>query len=412
MPADTPQDALTAALLDSRGRWRDLALLAADLLFETDAEGRFTFLAPDLVLGHPAEALMGSHAAALLAEPAGDPFRAGAPMRGTRLWLRQAAGEPLCLEFTAMPREGGLRGAARDVTAEERRREVTARALRRGTALGRLLGAALGSRGEGSAEAALGKLLAGLLPALGCAGAALLQPRRGRWHLATALGADAAPVLASLPPPGGPRPAPGIALIPTGLDLSLLAWRAHPFDPDEQGLLATLAPSLAALHAEAERQRALDAAAHTDALTGLLNRRGFLAALEERLAAGARGVVAYLDLDGLKPLNDVHGHAAGDAALCALAARLRDGTRRIDLAARLGGDEFAVWLEGLDPLVAASRAAPFADAGPLAGWPQAGAHAVRASLGLAAAEPGEGADALLARADAAMYRVKHGRKAA
>ncbi|MGG5808651.1 diguanylate cyclase domain-containing protein [Falsiroseomonas sp. CW058] len=409
-----PDAAFAAALLDSRARWRDLALLAADLLFETDAEGRFTFLAPDTVLGRPAAALIGDTARAWLVDPAApDPFAGGA-VRGLRAWLRLGGGEARCLEFTALPCAGGLRGAARDVTVEERQDDLTARALYRTTALGRLLGTALRGRGERQAEAALGTLLAGVPHALGCAGAALLRRSAEGWQLDATAGEDPAAILGALPPPGTPPPPGPAALVAVGRDLALLAWRDPPFDADEHALLGALAEPIAALHAEAARQRDLDQAAHTDALTGLLNRRGFVDALRARLAQpnAPAGTIAYIDLDRLKPLNDLHGHAAGDAALRAMAQRLRGAARPGDLAARLGGDEFALWLDGIEPDLAAARCAGLGDPGPLPGWPQAGADAVRASLGLAAARPDDTAETLVGRADHAMYEVKHGRCAA
>ena len=384
-PTDPP---LAAALIESRARWRDLALLAADLLFETDAAGRFTFVAPDPVLGAPAESLIGAEARSILTGGA-DPF-GGVPARGARAWVR-AGDATLCLEFTVMSHAGGLRGAARDVTAEERGGEATARALRRSAALGRLLGAAARGRGDGQAEAALRATLYGLLPALGCAGAAL-------WE------GDAA--LLTL----GDINAQEAGRVCIGGGLSLRVARAAPLDEDERALLASLAPAVAALQAEAARQRDLDAAAHTDALTGLLNRRGFGDLLAKQLRRGRSGTVAYLDLDGLKPLNDGFGHAAGDAALRAMAARLRGAVRAGDLVARLGGDEFALWLEGADAAAATARCARLGDAGPLSAWPEAGPRALRASLGVAEAVPGDDAEALLARADAAMYLVKHGAK--
>ena len=87
--------------------------------------------------------------------------------------------------------------------------------------------------------------------------------------------------------------------------------------------------------------------ADTDPLTGLANRRAFLAELEERLAAPGLAVpfaLALLDLDGFKPINDTFGHAAGDSLLVAVAARLRREAGAGALAARIGGDEFALIL--------------------------------------------------------------------
>ena len=84
--APVPDPGLCGALLDSRQRWRDFTTLAADLVFETDAEGRFTFVAPEAPLGWAAEALLGRPGRDLLAMPEPNPFllhgpggRAGLP---------------------------------------------------------------------------------------------------------------------------------------------------------------------------------------------------------------------------------------------------------------------------------------------------------------------------------------------
>ncbi len=92
-------------------------------------------------------------------------------------------------------------------------------------------------------------------------------------------------------------------------------------------------------HAEAVRSLSL-----TDELTGLNNRRGFLALSESQLRssvrAGKTAVLFFLDVDGLKQINDQLGHQSGDAALVALALVLRAAFRVSDIVARLGGDEF------------------------------------------------------------------------
>src|SRR5262249_50191914 len=87
----------------------------------------------------------------------------------------------------------------------------------------------------------------------------------------------------------------------------------------------------------------------TDPLTGILNRRAFRDVASLRLTrAGGRGrtaIVAYLDLDGFKPVNDHHGHAAGDEILVAFAQELAGAVRRYDCAGRNGGDEFLLFLD-------------------------------------------------------------------
>jgi len=83
-----------------------------------------------------------------------------------------------------------------------------------------------------------------------------------------------------------------------------------------------------------------------DELTGLYNRRGFMAVTAQHLAAIRRNkkvpVILYADLDGLKKINDSLGHQAGDAAIIQTAEILKDTFRTSDIVARLGGDEFVV----------------------------------------------------------------------
>ena len=92
-----------------------------------------------------------------------------------------------------------------------------------------------------------------------------------------------------------------------------------------------------------DQQVALERAAHFDALTGIANRRVFFKTLASNVEGGA---VLYCDLDRFKPVNDVHGHSAGDEVLRVVAKRIAGSVRAGDLVARLGGDEFAVLCEG------------------------------------------------------------------
>jgi diguanylate cyclase len=151
--------------------------------------------------------------------------------------------------------------------------------------------------------------------------------------------------------------------------------------------------------------------AHTDALTGLLNRRGLASALEGRLAqqtADRLTAVYMLDLNGFKQVNDCHGHAVGDRLLAAVAERLRQSLRTTDVLARLGGDEFVVAVSGLSNEAQAEQlarqigqafAAPFE-------LPE-GQFTVGSAIGGALApRDGQNADALVRHADAAMYRHK------
>lgn len=97
-----------------------------------------------------------------------------------------------------------------------------------------------------------------------------------------------------------------------------------------------------------EQQRQLEHLAHFDALTGLPNRTLLADRLQQAMRQAERRrnqvAVIYLDVDGFKAINDVHGHAVGDKLLVALARRLQTGLREVDTLARLGGDEFLIVL--------------------------------------------------------------------
>jgi diguanylate cyclase (GGDEF)-like protein len=177
-------------------------------------------------------------------------------------------------------------------------------------------------------------------------------------------------------------------------------------------VLATLLGRILGLELEREAaarraERAEVDAVH-DELTRLANRRGWeqvMAAEETRCARyGDPAGIVTIDLDGLKTINDDHGHAAGDTLLRRAAFALRDSVRAQDLVARVGGDEFAVLALGAD--AAGVRA--------LEGRIREGLRAadVPASVGSAVRRPDQGLAAAWAAADAAMYADKGARKAA
>jgi diguanylate cyclase (GGDEF)-like protein len=110
---------------------------------------------------------------------------------------------------------------------------------------------------------------------------------------------------------------------------------------------------------------AISAAAQTDALTGILNRRGFMDAAERELARASRYdrpfVLAYVDVRGLKAVNDTEGHLMGDELIKAVAGLMKESARADDVVGRIGGDEFALLLgeqtaEGAEPVLRRIRA--------------------------------------------------------
>jgi diguanylate cyclase (GGDEF)-like protein len=151
--------------------------------------------------------------------------------------------------------------------------------------------------------------------------------------------------------------------------------------------------------------------AETDALTGLPNRRHFFeVGLAAAAAAGPDAVLSalLLDIDHFKSINDNFGHPVGDEVLRELASRCRGLLRGGDLMARIGGEEFAVLLPKTTPAEAADVAERLRVA--FAKVPvvtQGGLVPVTICLGGAALLEGESFDALLKRADVALYEAKH-----
>jgi diguanylate cyclase (GGDEF)-like protein/PAS domain S-box-containing protein len=156
--------------------------------------------------------------------------------------------------------------------------------------------------------------------------------------------------------------------------------------------------------------------AYSDPLTGLANRTSLGPSLEQAVQRsrrrGSKLAVIFIDLDGFKPINDLHGHDAGDALLVEVAERLRAHLRASDLLARLGGDEFLVVLEEVTELAPVEIVArkllgemrrPFDLPGAQVG--------VTASIGISVF-PDDAADGatLMKHADSAMYAAKQAGK--
>ncbi|MBN4046463.1 GGDEF domain-containing protein [bacterium AH-315-P15] len=182
-----------------------------------------------------------------------------------------------------------------------------------------------------------------------------------------------------------------------------------------------LLQEMLAYAAEAEQQLAeqkvrinhLESLAVTDHLTGLLNRRGFQEALDRALADAARhderGLIAFIDLDRFKPINDKYGHEAGDEVLRAVADTLIEGVRTTDYMARLAGDEFVILFVRAER-AARERALAIKSRLNRLSVPYRGdLILVKASMGIQAYGTASTAEDLLRRADKAMYRDKETR---
>lgn len=177
------------------------------------------------------------------------------------------------------------------------------------------------------------------------------------------------------------------------------------------GALAGLIWWVALLLDRLERERAnvvaLRDESHTDALTGLPNRRAFDGAIaglvQGRRHADRSFALLMLDLDRFKDYNDTYGHLAGDEVLRQTAQLLSSALRPGDVPARYGGEEFAVLLPDTEAAEAVRVAERIVQYFRVWSWP---GRAVTVSIGTAAAGREEAADALVGRADAALYAAK------
>lgn len=196
---------------------------------------------------------------------------------------------------------------------------------------------------------------------------------------------------------------------------SIMGIPAEELTPRVQQAVMTLMGEVDRLKNDLERskQRARDAEdlADQDPLVPVHNRRAFERELERIMSYvkryGGTASLVFVDLDHFKNINDVHGHAAGDAVLHAVAGLLVEHTRQSDLVARIGGDEFAVLLmqtplslahDKADTLLSliAELMVPFEDK----------VLKLSASAGAASLEEGSDAAAVMAEADRAMYEQK------
>jgi len=429
---------LKPALIESRQRYKDLVEVSSDFAWEVGPEGTFVFVSSHNVLGYSADELIGHSPEDFVVDAATYrplPFCSDQPVEGVDLWMRRPDGTLACVSVSCRPLRDddgawlGSRGVCRDVTRERERETALIRARHREQILHYVMRAI---RNEVEPENMLAAASAAAARALGAAGCRIFRKRIPEgFALAAEYGdtsevEDLGAMLAAIGDADttfekeiGPwRMLGAVTDYRTTINGGICVWKAAGFvewSEDERFLVSDIADQLGIAIEQINNHERIVSLSKTDALTGLLNRRAFYEdEMPRRLRRLARSntsaALYYVDLDNFKAVNDLHGHHRGDEALMALRDLLLEYSRPGDVIARIGGDEFVMWLDGILPDVAEVRARQLIEASRrLRVFSEGAEKQLGLSVGVAVYDPltRESLDELLARADVAMYAVKH-----
>lgn len=432
---------LRSALVESRQRYKDLVEVSSDFAWEVGQEGQFVFVSSRGALGYAANELVGRRPEEFVRnadeyDPL--PFVSDRPVAEVELWMTQADGGLACVLASCVPLlddKGvwrGTRGVCRDVTIEREQEAALARARHRDQLLNYIVSTV---RDEVEPLNMLNAAAAATGRALAAAGCRIFR-LEDRDHFAvaaehgTVVGTERLVVNLS-----GLSSGDGVVELELGHWIVMLTathyrqavngaiaiWRdvmAGHWDDDARILLSDVANQLGIANEQIANHEHIVRMSRTDPMTGMLNRRAFFEEeLPRRIARLERSQstasLFYVDMDNFKRVNDVHGHQVGDDAILALRDLLLKHSRPGDQLARLGGDEFAMWLDGIPSETAIERAKVLIDDSKvLRRFSGDEEHPLGISLGVALFDPasGETLDDLLARADAAMYAIKHAGK--
>lgn len=431
-----------SVLAESRGRFKDLVELAADFAWETDEGGRFSLITRDGAFGRSVDEVVGKNPvvfadADMLIDPDDLPFSTRTPVRALDVWCLSPAGKALCYQTSAIPvfEDGewkGARGLCLDVTGERNAQAELARTKGREELAAYIISAI---RNELDPDDMLRGAVTAIRRALSAEGCALFSVSGDGGEIAFAADDGIFPDMENVTTSAGTVRAREQMCVEDGdgwasismpvrfhgtINGIVSAWRRSGLDAfsgEEKELLQAVEGQIGIALRQIEDQKELEKLSRTDPLTGLLNRRAF----EESLALGIdranrrgeEGALLYIDLDNFKPVNDRHGHEAGDTVLKRLAEMLESTVRPYDLIARLGGDEFALWMDATDQSDAVTKTEELMERfKPMIELSAAPDLPLSLSIGIAIYRHGVGEtlDGLLSRADTAMYEKKHAGK--
>lgn len=432
---------LRNALVESRQRYKDLVEISSDFAWETDARGTFVFVSTAGALGYEPDELVGHAADDFVSKIDGiqtvTPFNAREPSTGIEFRFRRADGSIAELEASAAPLHSedgswlGARGVCRDVSEARRRDAALAKARNRERLMAYIVRTIRDELDPKAMLASAARAIARSLASDGCV--ICRRNDAGGLMLAAELGDAPEAFLAGLLASGAETLAPAtltdaegvnILAYPTGYHQkangAVILWRdtiGGAWNEDDSDLMKEVSNQIGIAIEQVASHENLELLSTTDPLTKLLNRRTFQQRLDDRLAkAGEGGALIYVDLDNFKLVNDNLGHQMGDKVLLDVAAMLHDAAGKQDMPARLGGDEFVIWFDGAGREAARTKAEELLKAATtLARYAVDETRKVGMSIGIACIggqpyAPSENAESLVARADEAMYEIKHGGK--
>lgn len=432
----TVADKMTQALLDSRSLFKGLLDRAVDLSFEVDADRNFVFLSPAEAFGQTVEGWLGRNSDSFFwsngRAPARNPFSVRTESTFEDVAVTLPDGSTGWVSFSMEPRfDGdkfiGVRGVCRDVSDQVEDGRQTRMDNLRLALQQRIVGLLntahtaeelLGSASNELLEVlraeqvwAIVKYPEGLVPAAVCGDSTFLPNIDQIWRDLEELGEP----IAEIKDAEMTHLAVRLEENEKGIGMLVMCRDAEnfPWSNQERALLTDVMTSLAAAFGKAQLIDRLERLSSIDELTGIMNRRAFVDAVERRLRhqcrSGQSGCLLFVDLDHFKEVNDTLGHKAGDQAIKLVADTMQTLVRACDVVGRYGGDEFVLWIEDIAPADAALKARALIDAMPgIREKIGAGDLRLSASVGVCPSLPGIDLSfiEMSERADAALYEVK------